>query len=791
MDTPRENHHKNEHDYDNTGQESGRVVYLPHAVPDTGNADPEPEVVDAEIVDDTPDQTSEDQQAGERSGERSVGRALERSGERLPWRAPAGEEIDYRVYGPFGFRRIIPYEARVRMAEGGGELAERSVPVVKSGGKAGMQHLVHTVNGIKVVWDRWRDAHGASRYERMMRAAEVQGEHERLLEWEARDVAEKQRRHQRAMDWLRSPLDLVKYAAILIGSLAGFFLVLGVVMAIAQEDAGLILAPISGVIDAITWTYWFLATYGALLLCGATALAVVYVHGEGRRHGTWQPGWLSNPAAQVEDLVVLDEDSITRALSNTHVTALNRALKNEGRIEYLIHPREQGGGTYTQIRLPLGVKAADFLHPERIETLAGNLGRHKHEVYPQRLPDADARVLDLWVADRGTMDKPAPAWPLLDSGEFDVFRDRLPWGVTMRGEQVSQGMLARHVFYGALSKQGKTATMRRDALGLALDPTVELRIADLKGDGDWSMFAPRATALIEGGGEQQAAETCDMLEELVAEMQRRYDTKRAMGFKGNITRELSRRPGSGFHPIYCFVDECQVLYQAEHPVGGTAKDARAWKAARRIHDQARAVNIHLYQATQRPDPSAVPFQVREGPHVRACLHVANHEAAKMVLADAAERGARPQDLRSGRDAGTVVVAGEVDDIPEGMAFTIVRSHYIGTTEAYAVINRAMDILAAHGRSIGHGAPEALPEARDLLADLVIVLEDAGATRMRTQEVLQRLVELAPATYRDWTFTDLKEHLADTAAAIYKSDGHKVISLARVRTAITERDEHAG
>lgn len=755
MNTPHEHSHDLEH--------AGQVFYLPNAEPAAADAD----VVDAEVVEDT-DNTAPSAGSG------------------IP--AETGTEVDVRARTLTGYRRIIPVETRDRMASGAVVLTARAAPVAKTGGKATAQHLLHTANGVKVVWQRWRDTHGASRYERMMRAAETAGDHERLLEWEARDVAEKQRRHQRIMDWIRSPLELVKALAIGVGSLIGLLLTLGVVLAIADEDAGLILAPIAGLISAIRWSWWFLTAYGLLLLGGATAVGVAYLHAEGRKHGTWQPAWLSSPAERAAELVVLDEDSITRALSNCHVSTLNRALKAGAVIEYVVHPREQGGGTYTQIRLPLGVKAADFLHPERIETLAGNLGRHKHEVYPQRLPDADARALDLWVADRGTMDKPAPAWPLLAEGEFDVFRDRLPWGVTMRGEQVSQGMLHRHMFVGALSKQGKTASMRLLALGLALDPTVELRIADLKGDGDWSMFADRATTLIEGGGEQQAAETCELLEELVVEMQRRYDTKRAMGVKGNITRELSRRPGSGFHPIYAFIDECQVLYQAEHPIGGTAKDARAWKAARRIHDQARAVNIHLYHATQRPDPSAVPFQVREGAHVRACLHVANHEAAKMVLADAAERGARPQDLRSGRDAGTIVAAGEVDDIPEGMAFTIIRCHYVGTADAYTVISRAMEILAAHGRSIDAAEPDELPEARDLLTDLATVLEDAGAKRMRTQEVLQRLAELAAATYREWSFTDLTKRLDGTPAAPYKSDGKMVISLARVHDAITERDE---
>jgi S-DNA-T family DNA segregation ATPase FtsK/SpoIIIE len=56
--------------------------------------------------------------------------------------------------------------------------------------------------------------------------------------------------------------------------------------------------------------------------------------------------------------------------------------------------------------------------------------------------------------------------------------------------------------------------------------------------------------------------------------------------------------------------------------------------------------------------------------VRCALNVPNHETAKMILADAADRGARPQDLRPGADAGTVVATGEVEDIPNGQAFAL-------------------------------------------------------------------------------------------------------------------------
>jgi S-DNA-T family DNA segregation ATPase FtsK/SpoIIIE len=540
----------------------------------------------------------------------------------------------------------------------------------------------------------------------------------------------------------------------------------------------------AGVGGVLTWTGSLLQVLVSVALIAAVPLAALIAWREGKRAAD-PPFWLmtSDERAQVGSEITAD--SITAALMHAKLQALTKQLKDGATLEFLVPPREQGGGTYFQVRLPLGVVAAELLPSKKVELLAGNLGRHMHEVWPQRQPDADARVLDCWVADKGTLDKPAPPWPLLHDGVFDVFRDRLPWGATMRGAQVSVGMLQKHWLIGATSKQGKSTALRVLALGLALDPTVELRISDLKGDGDWSMFAEIAQTLIEGQADEDAEATATMLEELVAEMARRYERKRELGIVGPIPRELSRRRGSGFHPIYAIVDECQILYAAPHPVGGTKDDARAWRAAKRLHDQARAVNIHLMQATQRPDNRTLPVQVREGAHVRAALNVPNHETAKLILADAADRGARPEDLRPGRDAGTVVATGEVEDIPAGMAFAIVRTHYVSTKEAHDVAARAVELRRRSGRA-GTVAPAVEPEPIDHLADIKEALGDEP--RVRTVVVLERLAARDPDTYEPWTAADLRAELLQHGVPVAKSDGQRVVRADDVHAALRARAE---
>ena len=648
---------------------------------------------------------------------------------------------------------------------------------------------VYTVGHGHVNWaKRAVDAltHGAVREQ--VRLARLTGNVEALAEWTDRLVKVKAERHKRLRGLPATIMSALHSAFIGVCVIVGLLILLGLWMT-ASHGSGAWDDWWRGIRSALDTT----VTAGGigvtiLLYCSPPALLAAAWR-EGRRAAN-PPQWMVSPEERHEQNSEITPSLITAALMNMGITKLTKYLANGGTLEYLVPPREQGGGTYTQIKLPMGTVAVElWTPPKRVELLAGNLSRHMHEVWPQRQPKADARVVDLWVADKGTMDKPAPPWPLLNDGEFDVFRDRLPWGVTMRAEQVAVGMLQKHWLIGATSNQGKTTVFRLLALGLALDVTVELHIADHKGDGDWSMFAPRAVTLIEGSSDEKTAQTATMLEWGVKEVARRYDAKQKQGIVGPIPRELSRRKGSGFHPIYIFVDEVQIVYGAKHPVGGTKDDARAWRAAKRLHDQARAVNVHLLQATQRPDDRTLPVQVREGPHVRCALNVPNQEAAKMILGDAAERGARPQDLRTDVDAGTVVATGAVEDIPKGQAFAIVRTHYVTTKQAYGVIERAMELMRRAGRTVG--SDEDPGETRDFLDDLTTVMGDDRRTQ--THVVLKRLSELDPLAYESWTFTDLRDACDEACAAwdvadaaVRKSHGVMVVDAQVVARVVAER-----
>ncbi|TDB83574.1 cell division protein FtsK, partial [Actinomadura sp. KC216] len=100
--------------------------------------------------------------------------------------------------------------------------------------------------GAGVVFRRVWEAKTGSRYERMMRAAEAAGDFEAVAEWEARAVAERQRRHQRVMDWITHPVQIAKTAAVSVATGVGGLLGLGVVMAVAEDNAALVNDPLMG-----------------------------------------------------------------------------------------------------------------------------------------------------------------------------------------------------------------------------------------------------------------------------------------------------------------------------------------------------------------------------------------------------------------------------------------------------------------------------------------------------------------------------------------------------------------
>ena len=781
MDTPHQNHHE----HDNTAQESGQVFYLPHATTgdSNGNDCGDPVVIDAEIVDDTPtdsDQPADGEHTGERSGERSAGRALERSRVRLPWRAPSGQEIDHRVYGTFGYRRIIPYEARERMAEAGGELAERSVPAAKSGGKAVLREVCYVGRGAVIVAQRLWEAKTNSAYERALREARAEGNTELYLELESRGERARESRHKRRMQLIKeAPLALVKALAGGAALAAGLLLMLGIVLAIGQSDAGMILAPISGVISAITWTYWFFASYGALLLLGGTVIAVAGLRHLGQQDG-YVPRWVAPETTEPDKPdQIPDEGAILTALRHLGIQALNEAFKQGWAPRWISGTCRDGKGWHTQLQMPLGVPVVEVV--KRRDKLAHNLMRQPVEVWPTE-PKKQPTVLDLWVADQGALSGPVEPWPLLHEGSTDFFQG-VPVGVDIRGDVITGRLFEANYAVAGMMGSGKSTLIITLLLGALLDPLVEADVFVFAENADYDPLTPRLRTLTTGAEPENITACAELLKDLFSDLAVRGKALQEHGER-KVTRALAEKDHR-LRPRIVVIDECQNLFLSEH--GDMAEELVV-----KLITTARKYGIVLIFATPEPSSDSLPRKVVAVISNKACHAIGDQQSNDAILGTGSYKAGisavdlEPKTSDGPGDIGTAMCRGF------RARPGLMRSFYLrkeaGIDEVTPIVTRALNLREQTGLTIEADTVDDDGEELDPLADIAAVLADAHVARMRTQEVLQRLAERNPA-YRDWTFNDLTGYLTAHDAAPYKSGGHKVVSAARIHESITERDRN--
>ncbi len=349
---------------------------------------------------------------------------------------------------------------------------------------------------------------------------------------------------------------------------------------------------------------------------------------------------------------------------------------------------------------------------------------------------------------------------------------KAPWGQDLRGDAALLSLYQRHLLVTGLSNQGKTASLRSLALWLALDKSVQFWIGDLKGIGDWKMFNGIADVLIEGPTDDHVIQVTEMVEDAVAEMNRR----------------LLAPSGTTFPPLIVIVDEAQVAFMCpvkdddKRPYGGSSSTSRYFMAARKIHNQGRAVDVLLWQGTQDPTDQNLPKLVREGAHTRASLVLGTESQSRMALGDkAVNGGAAPHLLRQGQDKGTLVVTSDGIEIPKGQTSITVRTHFIDDDPAAEIAERAKALR--HGVATLHAIERG--EERDPLADILAAL--GSDARVRTQDVLKRLAALNEDAYGGWSFLDLKRVLDGAGAEPYKSDGRMVVARDRVTAALANRD----
>ncbi|MEU8952066.1 hypothetical protein [Streptomyces sp. NPDC048489] len=186
----------------------------------------------------------------------------------------------------------------------------------------------YIVGGTRILTRRAWDSRTTARHERFMRAADAAGQEDVARGWEQRAYIYRQSRHRRRMEMLQLATYAPKAVAIGTAGGAGVLLILGILLAWANQDAQDVLTPIRIVVDLIGWTAGVAGGIRDPLLYSLPWIAHAGVWAVAR-HWQTAPTW-ALPAEPEQRDIVPDEGAILRALCNLGIAPLNKAIKEGG-----------------------------------------------------------------------------------------------------------------------------------------------------------------------------------------------------------------------------------------------------------------------------------------------------------------------------------------------------------------------------------------------------------------------------------------------------------------------------
>lgn len=677
---------------------------------------------------------------------------------------------------------LVPVEPEVVEAEVVTEDEYRSlraVAVVRNvathpRSKAVLRQALYVTAGISVLVRRLWDARTTARYERMIRGAELAGDHAGALEWEARGAAFRKDRHQRRMDMLAFPAKAaINLPKVLLGLLA-VELVIGVSLAVADRSLHEVATPILVTAYVVRTVVIVAAIAWGPLVLVTPWMAVLALWQLGRTKGTIPAGLAIADPARRE--IVPDEGAILAALRHLGIAALNKAVKDGWQPRWILAPHLVGEGYHAQLQLPQGVNVEAI--NARKPLLASNLMRLPVEVWPTE-PRNQPAVLDLYVAHQGSLSGKVADYPLLTSGTADYFKG-VPVGVSQRGDPVIGQLMARNYMIGGIMGTGKSSATRNLLLGAMLDPLVDIDVYVMAFNADYDAMRPRLRTFVMGDDDEQIYAALQALRDLRDEVTARG--KILVGKGGDefaLTREQAKRD-TRMRPRVVVFDEVHELF--EHKTYGE----EAAELAIKVLKKARKCGITLIFVTVSPTAASIPKDVTRNTSNRVAFAVGDHVANDGLLGTGKHSaGITATTLNPGEDIGTALTVGFTRN-----PFELVRMYFVekstNTDEISPVVTRA---LAGYLHGANAAIESGETERADALADIADALGDES--RVRTEEVVHRLKNLNAAEYRDWTTTDLASTLTPFGAAPYKSNGVMVVARQRVIEALADRDDQRG
>jgi S-DNA-T family DNA segregation ATPase FtsK/SpoIIIE len=480
-----------------------------------------------------------------------------------------------------------------------------------------------------------------------------------------------------------------------------------------------------------------LAEYGTWWMWGAAgAVALPFLAIAGRPSGRRIIGHAIIPP----DYTPPTHSIITDALGTLGIPEVNKALKpdKDGRcqgIRFVSDVMRDGPGWSCHFDLPGGVTASHIL--AKREEFASGLRRPLSATWPSGVPQEHPGRVDLWIGFHDISKAKPLKWPLLKSGQADVFGS-LPFGSDPRGRPVTVPMFEVNWLVGASPGQGKTAAVRVLACGAALDPLADLWVHELAGKGDLEPVARVSHRYVTGLDDDAIAYAAESARLLRAELGRRSKEFAALPKAdkpdAKVTREIAARRKS-LRPLVAIFDEAQNLFM--HPLyGAQAADDLAY-----VIRLGRALGIIIVIATQRPDKESLPTSISGIVTARFCLKVPDQVSNDLILGTSSyKNGFNAAVFRLKTDAGLGWLKSDGD--PQ-----IVRTFYLDMPAAERVAARARDMRDRAGVLSGYALGEAGDVvARDVLADVAAVFGDASG--LHWDEAADRLANRWPDRWAD-------------------------------------------
>jgi S-DNA-T family DNA segregation ATPase FtsK/SpoIIIE len=451
--------------------------------------------------------------------------------------------------------------------------------------------------------------------------------------------------------------------------------------------------------------------------------------------------------------------NILRRLDSTEVFEALAAIGIEGKkgrkgVEFAAEVMRDGPGWRAEVDLPPGIEATAVL--EKRSALAAAMRRPISTVWPEGDRTAHPGRLVLWVAQRDPAKAARKLWPLMKNGQADVY-EPLPYGFDPRGNLIEITLMYSNLLVGGIPGSGKTSCALAIVLGVALDPTAELWIYELKGSGDLDSVKPVCHRYVSGDEDEDLEAALAGMRSGIAEYQRRAKFIKSLPASEvpegrKVTRAIAEKyPEQQLGPRVIVIDEVQELFtHAEY------KDEAAALATRLIK-KGRAYGIILILLTQNPDAPSLPTGVSSSVGTRLCLAVMDWRANNNVLGTGAyDRGMRATDI-SVDEQGTGILA-------RGREGITVRAAFIKQTEAEDIGKRALALRTAAGTLTGQAVGAAVEEQDvEIVLDHLRAVWPDGVEAVHSHRLVEALAAYRADLYRPWL--DMDAAGASTALSV--------------------------